>query len=166
MILVQMVEIKWGKEYRGAPKAAIRNSVSEAYEFLPFLSREKKYGYQSFSCYAWSDFIKSHIETKEQDETPQQETHIGFFLQENELKTYYLPNCDQGEKFAWEKRKFAFKLKENEWGQIKFNGRYEVDEEWIYTKNIYNIGRFTNPPSNVFISSKADYLYEDMKNIL
>ena len=166
MILVQMVEIKWGKEYRGAPKSSIRNAVSEVYEILPFLSENKAYGYQSFSCYAWNDFAKTHMETKEEDTLPQQDTCIGFFEQDGMIKTYHLPNHYEGDSIAWEKRKFAFKLDENQWGQIKFNGRYEVDSEWIYYKNIYNIGRFNNPQPDIFVNSKADYLYEDMKNIL
>ncbi len=59
------------------------------------------------------------------------------------------------------------RLRQGEWGQIRYLGRYAVgwDMYHVYKKYVYNIGWLWEVPPHIFIDTQPHHRYDSMPNV-
>ncbi|TQV73897.1 hypothetical protein FLL45_13615 [Aliikangiella marina] len=169
MLIIQEIVSRWTKKSRGAPGAAIRNSVPE---FLVVSVPNSKM--ESDSWIYQREIFDEFKNFKEP------------FKQINVLRPFKLNKFGVTDLSALEDKvavkvnygswggapirdyqeNEAFMLSTKEIGQVRYNWRVSHDEGgWAYEKTVLNIALVSEFDSSLFVNSKPNYIYEDMPNL-
>lgn len=58
--------------------------------------------------------------------------------------------------------KKAFVLHENQWGRLIYNGRFSMEDEWLYRKTFVNVAWGCFLKEDIFIGSEPFVVYENL----
>ncbi|HKQ76242.1 MAG TPA: hypothetical protein VJ810_21285 [Blastocatellia bacterium] len=59
----------------------------------------------------------------------------------------------------------SFDLCLNQWGRVKYNGRFSDDAGWWYLKVVFNIGWFDGVSQDVFVSTRPEHTIDQMATL-
>ncbi len=133
-IIIQLIEVFWTKESRGAPQSTIRNAIPEHYPLGSYEFGEEVYlQYVKYSEY--DNFKKADVRRiRSINENQQREMRLSFQMHENTVEV-----LTSLELYGEERGKRIGVLKKNSWLRVVNSFRQATLSSWGYHKLTYNI---------------------------
>ena len=130
-IFVQQIDVIWTKASRGAPLAALRNSVPEALEFSVDRQtlEENQLIAQFVNFDEYSNFAQPRLRF-ESFATCEKIKYrcVDLQITENHVDViWHFNGIDGGHPNRIEKAKLAFTLQPKQWGRVLYNGRFSEE---------------------------------------
>ena len=170
MTIVQQIETIWGKESRSSEKAAIRNSVPDAFE-AP-ISEKGKSLHQYIHFDEKTEF--KHPTSKISSIDDNRKNHffdaVRVYFEDDVLKVVYSYSPDQvGAPERSPVPRQVLSLNNGEWGKVVYTGRfcgsYTGYGDWFYRKEVFNIANVSGPHVRIFQETKPKKVFTDIADL-
>lgn len=63
------------------------------------------------------------------------------------------------------RERLVFALATNEWGIVTYNGRFPVEDSWIYQQTVLNIAYASRPMSEIFMATRPVAEYSQIADL-
>jgi hypothetical protein len=166
MIIIQKIQVWWGKESRGAPGAVLRNAVPKS---LSIHSLEGLFLFEEYCFIPWymnvseryegfQPKLSQHLYT---DQVPGKIANLLLDYQNDELRIGFHWDERVGKPSRYDK-KTALRLQSGMYGRLIVNGRhveYDIHNNvHHYIQDTYNIAVVNQPTLNLFTSQEPDQI--------
>lgn len=154
MLVVQVVEILWSKETRGAPLSSIRAKLPRAFLIDAPIA---PYVFQHIRMEEWEEFNPCVVETRTKTAVPRIEG--GLAMQSGEADSFHLglignPSGGKPNRYPVNR---ALTLSYGESARLIVNGRHTSYSGQWYSEYVYNVMSGSELVPNRFLSRKPDH---------
>ena len=169
VLIVQRIYTRWDKSARGGKEAAQRNSAPEAAK-VPFhkyaaenpflMHQELSFGGRGISAAPHEKVIVN----AESDSLVLESVKIDWTAEQARASFHWTRACGAPMRTG---PRTTLILAVNEWGQIVYNGRFNIgyDSYWQYHKTVVNVGLFDPASNSVFTRSEPNQRYSAMAHL-
>ena len=161
MLVVQLVEILWTKESRGAPQATVRARLPRAFA-VPGASAP--YTIQHIRIAEWEGFSPSHVKTEQKASVPGVEGSLRIELLSDRV-TLGLGGDPSGGKPVRHPAPQAVTLRSNEFGRLVTNARHTSYCGQYYSEHVFNVAFGDDVASDVFVRSAPDHEFSQSAHL-
>ena len=169
LFIIQVINIIWTNKSRGHPGSVLRNKIPDKFKLpnKPILKSSNSSLFHYFYIAERYNFIP-----KESIEFISTQAHhkAHCITLQKDGTVFYRHDYDGGgkpQRQYYNKSRELFKIKLDEWGQIKYNGRFVCIDtgKWWYEQKTHNIACTSDYQKKIFFNSSPNHSYQNLVSL-
>ena len=162
MLRVQLVEILYTKDSRGAPASTVRNQLPRAFPLN--VSSHASYAFETVRLREADGFSPKLTAREEGVSIPRSQDHLLIEAREDRVLLGLRWSSSLGQP-AREPRPRVIELQPGETAQLIINGRYTSYSGQLYTEATYNVAFGESLAVDVFLQATAPKVFDLRANL-